>query len=69
MKKLAGSTRFELAASCVTGRRSNQAELRPHLHYFFLERVGKFRSRLARSEAGRSDPINHFQSAASLLLN
>ena len=27
--KLAGLTRFELAASCVTGRRSNQAELQP----------------------------------------
>ena len=27
--KLAGTTRFELATSGVTGRRSNQAELRP----------------------------------------
>jgi hypothetical protein len=28
-KKLAGATRLELATSCVTGRRSNQTELRP----------------------------------------
>ena len=28
---LAGSTGFEPAASCVTGRRSNQAELRPQV--------------------------------------
>ena len=26
---MAGLTRFELATSCVTGRRSNQAELQP----------------------------------------
>ena len=28
--KMAGATRIELATSCVTGRRSNQTELRPH---------------------------------------
>ncbi len=27
--KMAGATRLELAAFCVTGRRSNQTELRP----------------------------------------
>ena len=27
----AGPTRLELATSCVTGRRSNQTELRPHI--------------------------------------
>ena len=27
----AGPTRIELATSCVTGRRSNQAELRPQI--------------------------------------
>ena len=26
---MAGATRLELAASCVTGKRSNQTELRP----------------------------------------
>jgi hypothetical protein len=29
MRILAGPTRLELATSCVTGRRSNQTELRP----------------------------------------
>ena len=33
----AGTTRFELATSGVTGRRSNRAELRPH---FFLGGTG-----------------------------
>ena len=28
---MAGTTRLELATSCVTGKRSNQTELRPHL--------------------------------------
>ena len=33
-----GPTRFELATSCVTGRRSIQSELRPHvLNDFFLQ--------------------------------
>ena len=27
---MAGTTRLELATSCVTGKRSNQTELRPH---------------------------------------
>lgn len=30
---MAGLTGFEPAASCVTGRRSNRAELQPLLHY------------------------------------
>ena len=34
--QMAGSTRLELATSCVTGRRSNQTELRPRVssHFF-----------------------------------
>ena len=31
LKTLAGPTGFEPATSCVTGRRSNQTELRPRL--------------------------------------
>ncbi len=33
---VAGSTRLELATSCVTGRRSNQTELRPRSTYLQL---------------------------------
>jgi hypothetical protein len=31
LKRLAGPTGFEPATSCVTGRRSNQTELRPRI--------------------------------------
>ena len=30
---MAGATRLELATSGVTGRRSNQTELRPHIFF------------------------------------
>ncbi len=32
----AGPTRLELATSCVTGRRSNQTELRPRIYIFIM---------------------------------
>ncbi len=37
---MAGLTRFELAASCVTGRRSNQAELQPRNIFSYVDLFG-----------------------------
>ena len=36
---MAGTTRLELATSCVTGMRSNQTELRSHIKLSFVNRI------------------------------
>ena len=40
--KKTGPTRFELATSGVTGRRSHQAELRPRLCFYFKGNAAGF---------------------------
>ncbi len=37
---VAGVTRLELAASCVTGKRSNQTELHPRVSLFLVGDAG-----------------------------
>ena len=46
---MAGATRLELATSGVTGRRSNQTELRPHI-FFLAIPIPIYRKYLRRLE-------------------
>ncbi len=61
----AGSTRLELATSCVTGRRSNQTELRPRITFNFhflnsrLSRLCEDRQTESRCNRG----LRYFQKA------
>ncbi len=45
---LAGWTRLELATSCVTGRRSNQAELPPQQNHFVFDNFTLLENRKKR---------------------
>ena len=53
----AGPTRLELATSCVTGRRSNQTELRPRIYHFYYE-LATFPITAGRSNSAEGGQAN-----------
>ena len=55
--KSAGPTRLELATSCVTGRRSNQTELRPRIYHFYYE-LATFPITSGRSNSAKGGQTN-----------
>ena len=60
--KMAGTTRLELATSCVTGMRSNQTELRSHIGHFFIIYAKKKNARtFLKKERFLYKPLFYYQ--------